>query len=586
MFNIKIKTFLKDSVKSIYESTKRFPTTIGICILLVIMLIITNENQSNLSKKTFEIIQRINMIIALGIPLSLCLKLIFEKKKMKKLNEVFIYILGIGALVLYYFYLLKDFKDTSIVRYTGLSIFLYLGFLYIPWLGNKKHYENYIIKVLGSFFLAVIYAVVIYFGFSAIIFTVDKLFSINIEWKIYYYMSIIVFIVLMPSMFLAKIPYNNHDFSKVDYPKALKVLLLYIVIPLITIYTTILYAYFIKIIVTRNWPEGLVSHLVLWYSIITVGVVFFIHPLIDKNKLAKVFTFWFPKIIIPILLMMFVSIGIRIREYGITENRYFVLVLGIWVLGIMIYFSVARKMKNIIIPISLSIIVLNAVFGPLSSFSISRYSQNKRFEEILVKNNMLRSGKIVKSKAKVSKKDKIEMSMILAYFKSKHSLSNVKYLPNNFETDDMIEVFGFSHTSAENGYGKKYHYFASNKLEKTIEIKGYDYLVSINDLINNRVETKISQKINCIVDNNVLKIKDGEDIIYEKNIEEFIKIIFNKYKKELDNSEMNIEDMTFEDENKKVKIKFIFNHISLESSGGGLIENINDIGLDIVLKIK
>ena len=586
MFNIKIKTFLKDSVKSIYESTKRFPTTIGICILLVIMLIITNENQSNLSKETFEIIQRINMIIALGIPLSLCLKLIFEKKKMKKLNEVFIYILGIGALVLYYFYLLKDFKDTSIVRYTGLSIFLYLGFLYIPWLGNKKHYENYIIKVLGSFFLAVIYAVVIYFGFSAIIFTVDKLFSINIEWKIYYYMSIIVFIVLMPSMFLAKIPYNNHDFSKVDYPKALKVLLLYIVIPLITIYTTILYAYFIKIIVTRNWPEGLVSHLVLWYSIITVGVVFFIHPLIDKNKLAKVFTFWFPKIIIPILLMMFVSIGIRIREYGITENRYFVLVLGIWVLGIMIYFSVARKMKNIIIPISLSIIVLNAVFGPLSSFSISRYSQNKRFEEILVKNNMLRSGKIVKSKAKVSKKDKIEMSMILAYFKSKHSLSNVKYLPNNFETDDMIEVFGFSHTSAENGYGKKYHYFASNKLEKTIEIKGYDYLVSINDLINNRVEIKISQKINCIVDNNVLKIKDGEDIIYEKNIEEFIKIIFNKYKKELDNSEMNIEDMTFEDENKKVKIKFIFNHISLESSGGGLIENINDIGLDIVLKIK
>ncbi|MBU5292513.1 DUF4153 domain-containing protein [Anaerosalibacter bizertensis] len=586
MVNIKLKNFLKDSVKSIYESTKRFPITIGVCILLVIMLIITNENQSNLSKEAFEIIQRINMIISLGIPLSLCFKLIFEKKDMKKLNEVFIYILGIGALVLYYFYLLNDFKDTSIIRYIGLSIFLYLGFLYIPWLGNKKHYENYIIKVLGNFFLTVIYAVVIYFGFSAIIFTIDKLFSINIEWKIYYYMALIVFIVLMPSMFLAKIPYNNHDFSKVDYPKALKVLLLYIVIPLITIYTTILYAYFIKIIVTRNWPEGLVSHLVLWYSVITVGVVFFIHPLVDKNKLAKVFTFWIPKIIIPIIFMMFVSIGIRIREYGITENRYFVLVLGIWVLGIMIYFSAARKMKNIIIPISLSIIVLNAVFGPLSSFSISKYSQNKRFEEILVKNNMLYKGKIVKPKAKLPEKDKIEMSMILSYFKDKHSLNNVKYLPNNFETDDMTEVFGFPYTFAENGYGKKYHYFASDKLEKTIEIKDYDYLVSINDLINSRVEIKISEKINCTVYNHVLKIKDGEDIIYEKNIEEFIKIIFNKYNNELDNSEINIEDMTFEDENEKVKIKFIFNNISLESSGEGLIENINDIGLDIVLKIK
>ena len=199
---------------------------------------------------------------------------------------------------------------------------------------------------------------------------------------------------------------------------------------------------------------------------------------------------------------------------------------------------------------------------------------------------MLYNGKIVKPKAKLPEKDKIEMSMILSYFKDKHSLNNVKYLPNNFETDDMTEVFGFPYTFAENGYGKKYHYFASDKLEKTIEIKDYDYLVSINDLINSRVEIKISEKINCTVDNHVLKIKDGEDIIYEKNIEEFIKIIFNKYNNELDNSEINIEDMTFEDENEKVKIKFIFNNISLESSGEGLIENINDIGLDIVLKIK
>nr|WP_276537049.1 DUF4153 domain-containing protein [Anaerosalibacter massiliensis] len=526
------------------------------------------------------------MIIALGIPLSLCFKLIFEKKNIiNKLNKVFIYIVGIGALALYYFYLLKDFSTISIIRYIGLNVFLYLGFLYIPWVGNKEHYENYIIKVLGSFFIVAIYSIVLYLGFSAIIFTLNRLFSINIEGKIYYYMSLFVFVVFMPSMFLAKIPYNNYDFSKTEYPKALKILLLYIIIPLVTIYTAILYAYFIKILVTRNWPEGLVSHLVLWYSTIAVGIIFFIYPLVNKNKLAKIFTFWFPKIIIPLMIMMFISIGIRIREYGITENRYFVFVLGLWVLGIMIYFSTAKKLKNIIIPISLSIIALNSVFGPLSSFSISKYSQNKRFEKILIRNNMLIDEKIVRSKTKISEKNRTETSMILSYFKDKHSLNDVKYLPENFKIDDMEKIFGFSYTHAI--YGKReYFHFTTNGSKKPIEINGYDYLINMNSLTNDTVKFGDSKEISYDMDGKLLKICDSGSIIYEKNIEEYAEAVFNKYKNSSDSSEINIENMTFEDENEKVKIKFIFDYISLESDDNKTIENINDINFHVIFKIK
>lgn len=586
MIVIKIKTLVNDSVKSIYNSVKRFPITVGVCVLLVIMLIITNENQSNLSRETLKTIQRIDMIIALGIPLSLCFKLIFEKKNIiNKLNKVFIYIVGIGALALYYFYLLKDFSTISIIRYIGLNVFLYLGFLYIPWIGNKEHYENYIIKVLGSFFIAAIYSIVLYLGFSAIIFTLNRLFSMNMEGKIYYYMFLFVFVVFMPSMFLAKISYNNYDFSKTEYPKALKILLLYIIIPLVTIYTAILYAYFIKILVTRNWPEGLVSHLVLWYSTIAVGIIFFIYPLVNKNKLAKIFTFWFPKIIIPLMIMMFISIGIRIREYGITENRYFVFVLGLWVLGIMIYFSTAKKLKNIIIPISLSIIALNSVFGPLSSFSISKYSQNKRFEKILIRNNMLIDEKIVRSKTKISEKDRTETNMILSYFKDKHSLNDVKYLPKNFKIDDMEKIFGFSYTHAI--YGKReYFHFATNESKKPIEINGYDYLINMNSLTNNTVKFGDSKEISYDMDGKPLKIWDSGNIIYEKNIEEYAEAVFNKYKNSSDTSEINIENMTFEDENEKVKIKFIFDYISLESDDNKRIENINDINFHVIFKIK
>ena len=106
--------------------------------------------------------------------------------------------------------------------------------------------------------------------------------------------------------------------------------------------------------------------------------------------------------------MMFISIGIRIRSYGITENRYFVLVLGLWVLGIMLYFALIKKSNNIIIPITLSIIALNSVFGPLSSFAVSKRSQNKRFQSILLRNNMLEDNKIIKATEAMPTDEKME----------------------------------------------------------------------------------------------------------------------------------------------------------------------------------
>ena len=69
----------------------------------------------------------------------------------------------------------------------------------------------------------------------------------------------------------------------------------------------------------------------------------FITPILDKNKWAYRFKHWFPKFILPILIMMFISIGIRIRQYGVTENRYFVIILGLWVLGIMLYFTFTKN---------------------------------------------------------------------------------------------------------------------------------------------------------------------------------------------------------------------------------------------------
>lgn len=577
---------IKKILISLKNSYRRFPITIAFSTALVIMLIVLAERGPNLSAEAREALERINMVIALGIPLSLCIKLIFEKKKIyNKLYQGLGYILGLGILVLYYFLLLKELNMISIVRYIGVSLFLYLAFIYIPWINRKDGLEDYVIKLLFDFFITGVYSLVLYLGISAIIFTINQLFNANIPGKFFYYAFLVVAGIFAPSLFLARIPEMDEDLSKEEYPKSLKVLLLYIVIPLITIYSSILYAYFLKIIITRDWPQGLVSHLVLWYSTISVTVIFFITPLLDQNKWANRFKRWFPKYIIPILIMMFISIGIRVRAYGITENRYFVIVLGLWVFGIMLYFGFTKKLNNIVIPVSLSIIALNSVFGPLSSFSIAKLSQNKRLEGILIRNNMIKDNSLIKAPEDISYDDKGEISAILDYFNRNHSLKEVKYLPENFKIDDMQTVFGFPYTE-KNKYRNKYFHYALEERNKALDISEYDYLLKGYNIGN---AIKLDDNILVSYNEGDFKfiIKEGDNIIYEGDLNKYGLEIVNRNKEiNLETKSLSMDNMTFVDENQKVKVKFIIEFISGERGGDPEDIIIRAIDYTVLIHIK
>ncbi|NLJ77991.1 MAG: DUF4153 domain-containing protein, partial [Tissierellia bacterium] len=555
---------IKDLYKGIKDSLNRFPMTIIASSILVIMLIVLYEGDAQFSSNTKTVLQRISMITALGIPLSLCIKLIYEKRDgFNRVQRYLGWALGIAFLILYYFLLLKSFTTVSVGRYIGLSISLYLAFSYIPWIGRKKDFEPYIIRVLSSLFLTIIYSAVLYMGISAILFAIDQLLDIDVPRKFYYYSFLMVAGIFAPSSFLARIPKVDHDFEGYDYPRALKLLLVYIVIPLISIYSVILYMYFAKIIMTRNWPKGLVSHLVLWYSFISVAVIFFITPIIEDSIWARRFRIWFPRLNIPILIMMFMSIGIRIRAYGVTENRYFVSILGLWIFCIMLYFIMRKDLKNILIPLTLSIVSLNTVFGPLSSFAISNRSQNGRLEAILDRNNMLGDDGIIRSEGDISKDDRMEVSMILKYFDMHHSLEDVRYLEDSFTIGDMESVFGFSYVEKNIFDSDDFYIFNENR-EKALEIGGYDYLSRGYDMEDGmKLEDDIT--ISYDIESNVFTIRD-EKPIYTVDLQDLVSDIIAEYGH--NNFDMEgehlptMDDLIFTDENDRVRVKFIINSIS------------------------
>ena len=321
------------------SSLKRFPVTILFAAATVTVLIMLNHLEPNSSKQTREFLSHLAMALALGIPLTLCIKVLFERiPGLSKVLQAAVYFSVIVVLSLYYFFLLKDFSMVTISRYIAISISLYVTFAFIPYFYKKDDYELYVINLFTSFIITYLYSAILFAGLSAMLFTIDKLFSAGISGNVYEDIWLVVAGVFAPAFFLADIPEYGREIRVENYPKVLKILLLYIVMPMIVTYTAILYAYFVKIVVTRHWPDGIISNLVLWYSIISALVIFFVFQLRSSNHWVKVFVLYLPKFIIPLLVMMFVSMGIRINAYGITENRYFVILAGLWVSGIMIYY--------------------------------------------------------------------------------------------------------------------------------------------------------------------------------------------------------------------------------------------------------
>ena len=558
----RIAALLKTLMTKLSSSLKRFPGTIALAASVVSALIYVNHMHSELSNETLETLQRTAMILALGIPVSLCIKTLFERVPAQNtLPRVLAYIGAAAGLVFYYLYLLQDFEMVAVTRYIALSFALYLAFTFIPYFYRRENYELYVIKLFTSFFITFLYSAVLFLGLAAMLFTVDTLFVLKLSEKLYFDIWLIAAGVFAPTYFLADIPQHREEVPPEYYPRVLKALLLYIVMPLIIAYSTILYVYFAKIIITRQWPDGMVSHLVLWYSFISILVLFFVYQLRRSNKWVGVFVSYFPKLVIPLLAMMFVSMGIRIKAYGVTENRYFVLAAGLWVTVGFIYHILRKDVRNIFLPVSLALVAVLAVTGPWSAYNVSRLSQNSRFERILEKYQMIDNGGIVKAAGDLADEDKREISAIIRYFNSYHSLDDLKYLPEGFTVENMEEIFGFEYDySRWPSDEREYFYYHVSVNQNLLDIEDFDYFADFSlymqqDLVGAGEPLSVSY----LYETGEFKIFIEGQEVYSANLPD----IASELCEPLDEGrELTADEMSYRDAAENMDVLYMFRNIN------------------------
>ena len=176
----------------------------------------------------------------------------------------------------------------------------------------------------------------------------------------------------------------------VDPPKPFRILVQYILVPLVVLYLSILYIYLAKILFTFDLPKGNVSVWILVFCTLGILSILLAEPFrnVESNwvgKLTKIF-YW---LMLPLLVMLWIAIYTRVLAYGVTEARALVLYLAIWLTFISLYNGFYKRKSLLAFPISLFIITfLYQWGGPLSAHSISFKSQSKRTEEILSRDSI------------------------------------------------------------------------------------------------------------------------------------------------------------------------------------------------------
>jgi hypothetical protein len=167
---------------------------------------------------------------------------------------------------------------------------------------------------------------------------------------------------------------------------------------------------------------------VLGFSVSGILALLLVYPAQEQaeNRWIKTFAKWYYVALIPLVIMLLLAIARRLSDYGVTENRYFVLVLGLCLSLVVLYFVLSRHQNLRVIPITLCVVAFLSAFGPWGAFAVSERSQMKRLKSLLAKNSILVDDVVRKADQPIAFSDTKEISSIVNYLHRVHSLACIQ----------------------------------------------------------------------------------------------------------------------------------------------------------------
>jgi hypothetical protein len=331
---------------------------------------------------------RIAMVAALGLALTVALTLLAEERRWARAKTSALNLAGIGLLVLFYFVWPGPERKHEAIRYFQLSAGLHLLVAFLPFAGQSETgaFWQYNRRLFLGFLRANVFSQVLFFGLAIALGALDKLFGVHVPGELYGRMALIIGLVVNTAIFLGAVPAGLPELAEdTEYPRVLKLFSQYILTPLVFVYLLILIAYLVKIVVQGEWPSGWIGWLVTSVGIAGLLGFLLIHPLRDDPAEPWIRTYSRALFLglIPAAVMLLVAFWKRIIPYGLTEPRLLGIMLGLWLLVMAVWYTVRPRAGIRLIPVTLAILLLATVYGPLSVTALSVASQGSRLKALI-----------------------------------------------------------------------------------------------------------------------------------------------------------------------------------------------------------
>lgn len=392
------------------EVIRRFPLPLIISTLVTLLFFILIHG--DIGNETEKLIGKLIMTGVVTFFLATWLSLFGES--VKKRDNIS-YFWQIWALVfgwVFYYFLSNDFESFETIVFFMLTLFGIVSFLFIaPYTRHLKLLEHkpesyyvYFYRIAVVFFISCIVGGALALLWNIAIAAVRTLFDISYWFMddFHGYWTALALALLTPVFALTQLPKKDEFEENYFNENAFfNFLIRYIAIPFIYVYFFILYAYSAKVLMNfSDWPKGEVSWMVIGFSLF--GYITYMFSYIfecgnkkENHKLIILFRKYFPLVVIPQIAMLFYAIGLRIGQYDLTMNRYFVVVFGIWLLVSSVYLIVSQKKSLLYIPTLLTLFSIIISIWPWSVYHLPLTRQTERLKDNLIEANILQDGKIV-----------------------------------------------------------------------------------------------------------------------------------------------------------------------------------------------
>jgi hypothetical protein len=411
---------------------KRFPLSIASAFLATFLMVHALENW------TFPFVENLMPLLLtsiIGISFFYVLHILLENIQNLRVRILLLLLFPLCLGLVFWDlnrFVTNDLSNVIAVRFFGYLLLSHLlvAFATIDYKQGENAFWQYNKLLFIRFVVTALYVIVLSLGLMLALVSLDNLFDFELDKNIYAHVNFMIYGFISVILFFGGIP---TDFSKFkdndDFPSGIRIFGQFILLPLLGIYALILYAYIAKILISQSLPNGFVSYMVLGYSIVGILAFLLIYPFhaLPKQGWIKRARTVFYLLQIPLIVLLFVAIGMRVQEYGFTVLRCSLLGLGIFIAAVTFIQLVWRNSSLRIIPILLFIVTILVWFMPfVNAWDVSKSNQTHELLTLLKKNNMVQGGKIVQPSKKLKNSERFRMYDIVNYLVRNHGVTGLE----------------------------------------------------------------------------------------------------------------------------------------------------------------